>query len=66
MKVFKFGGASVGTAERIRTVGDILKDNANEKLLVVISAMGKTTNALEKVAEAFFAGDKDTALLLFK
>ena len=66
MKVFKFGGASVGTAERIRTVGDILKDNANEKLLVVISAMGKTTNALEKVAEAFFTGDKDTALLLFK
>jgi aspartate kinase len=66
MKVFKFGGASVATAERIKTVGDILKDNANEKLLVVISAMGKTTNALEKVAEAFFAGDKDTALLLFK
>lgn len=66
MKVFKFGGASVGTAERIRTVGDILKDNANEKLLVVISAMGKTTNALEKVAEAFFAGDKDSAISLFK
>ena len=66
MKVFKFGGASVATAERIRTVGDILKDNANEKLLVVISAMGKTTNALEKVAEAFFAGDKDSAISLFK
>jgi aspartate kinase len=66
MKVFKFGGASVSTAERIKTVGDILKNYANEKLLVVISAMGKTTNALEKVTEAFFAGDKDTALLLFK
>ena len=66
MKVFKFGGASVSTAERIQAVGDILKNYANEKLLVVISAMGKTTNALEKVAEAFFAGDKETALLLFK
>jgi aspartate kinase len=66
MKVFKFGGASVSTAERIKTVGDILKNYANEKLLVVISAMGKTTNALEKVTEAFFAGDNDTALLLFK
>src|SRR6476661_4109442 len=66
MKVFKFGGASVSTAERIRTVGEILKNYANERLLVVISAMGKTTNALEKVAEAFFAGDKDTALQLFR
>jgi aspartate kinase len=66
MNVFKFGGASVGTAERIKIVGDILKESAGEKLLVVISAMGKTTNALEKVAEAFFAGDKDTAILLFK
>jgi aspartate kinase len=50
MNVFKFGGASVGTAERIKIVGDILKESAGEKLLVVISAMGKTTNALEKVA----------------
>ncbi len=37
----------------------------SEKLLIVISAMGKTTNALEKVAEAFYAGDPAKALELF-
>ncbi|MEO8584265.1 MAG: aspartate kinase [Flavitalea sp.] len=65
MKVFKFGGASVSTLERIGKVRDILKSNPNEKILVVISAMGKTTNALEKVAEAFFDGKQEQALTLF-
>jgi aspartate kinase len=65
MKVFKFGGASVSTAERIQNVGSILKKYAGEKILVIVSAMGKTTNALEKVAEAFFAGKKQEALQLF-
>lgn len=66
MKVFKFGGASVSTAERVRNVGEILKQYQAGPLLVVISAMGKTTNALEKVVDAFFAGDKNTALELFE
>jgi aspartate kinase len=66
MKVFKFGGASVSTAERIRNVGEILREYAAEKLLVVVSAMGKTTNALEKVVEAFYSGDKEHALSLFQ
>jgi aspartate kinase len=66
MKVFKFGGASVSTAERIKNVGEILKEYSNEKLLVVISAMGKTTNALEKVVEAFYSGDQQQALELFQ
>lgn len=65
MKVFKFGGASVSTAERIRNVGSLLGKYRNEKLLVVISAMGKTTNALEKVVEAFYKGRKEEALHLF-
>lgn len=65
MKIFKFGGASVSTAERIRNVAQILKKYEDEKLLVVVSAMGKTTNALEKVAEAFYAGEKEKALQLF-
>ena len=59
MRVFKFGGASVSTAERIRNVGEIIKNYSNEKLLIVVSAMGKTTNALEKVVDAFHAGKKD-------
>lgn len=66
MKVFKFGGASVNSIERIGQVAAILKSMEKERLLVVISAMGKTTNALEKVAEAFFAGRTDESLQLFE
>ncbi|MFL5808997.1 MAG: aspartate kinase, partial [Flavisolibacter sp.] len=66
MKVFKFGGASVSTAEKIKNVGTILKKYQNEKLLVVISAMGKTTNALEKVVDAFYAGEQQKAIDLFQ
>ncbi len=66
MKVFKFGGASVNSVERIKNLAAILKNYSGEKLLIVISAMGKTTNALEKVTEAFFAGKKEEALQLFE
>ena len=66
MKVFKFGGASVNSIERINMVGNILKQFPNEKLLIVISAMGKTTNALEKVVEAFYHGNKEASLQLFE
>lgn len=57
MKVLKFGGASVRDAESIRNVARILSRYANESVCVVISAMGKTTNALEKVADAWFQQD---------
>lgn len=66
MKVFKFGGASVNSIDRVKNAGDILKGYPGEKLLVVISAMGKTTNALEKVVEAFYDNRKDDALALFE
>jgi aspartate kinase len=66
MKVFKFGGASVNNIDRIKMVGTILKQFSGEKLLIVISAMGKTTNALEKVVEAFYRGKKEEALQLFE
>jgi len=66
MKVFKFGGASISTAERIKNSGDILGSFKGEKILVIISAMGKTTNALEKVVDAFFDGRKEDALQLFE
>lgn len=66
MKVFKFGGASVNSVDRIKNVADILSNYKAQPLLVVISAMGKTTNALEKVTESFFTGDKDVALQLFE
>ena len=65
MKVFKFGGASVNSIDRIKNMAAILKGFSGERILVVVSAMGKTTNALEKVAEAFYAGRKEEALSLF-
>jgi aspartate kinase len=67
MQVYKFGGASVNSVERIKNLGHILQNRTdNEPLMVVISAMGKTTNALEKVAEVFFSGDNENALRLFE
>ena len=66
MFVFKFGGASINNIERIKNTSNIIRDNADQKLLVVVSAMGKTTNALEKIAEAYFDNRKDDALLLFE
>ena len=54
MQIFKFGGASVKDAAAIRNVAAILKSYANEKLVIVISAMGKTTNALEAITAAYF------------
>jgi aspartate kinase len=66
MKVFKFGGASVSSVERIQNVANIMKGYSDDKILVIVSAMGKTTNALEKVTDAFFAGNKEEALQLFE
>lgn len=54
MQVFKFGGASVKDSEGVKNVAEVLKQFPNEKICVVISAMGKTTNALENLANAFF------------
>src|SRR5579871_1453178 len=65
MKVFKFGGASASTIERIKHLPNIIRLFSGEKMLIVISAMGKTTNALEKVAEAFYDNKKEEALQLF-
>jgi len=61
IKVFKFGGASVKDAMGVRNVSTIIKKNLNSPLVVVISAMGKTTNALEKVAEAYYSGNNTIA-----
>lgn len=52
LKVFKFGGASLKDAASVRNVGQILQRYAHEKLVIIVSAMGKTTDALEKVVMA--------------
>ncbi|WMN12578.1 aspartate kinase [Marivirga salinae] len=49
MQVFKFGGASIKDAEAVRNMSDILKRFPDEKIIIVVSAMGKTTNALEEI-----------------
>lgn len=54
IKIFKFGGASVKDAAAVKNVASILKMFSGEKLVVVISAMGKTTNALEELHKARF------------
>ncbi|RPD43209.1 aspartate kinase [Chitinophaga barathri] len=64
MKVFKFGGASLETIERIQQVGKIIQSFPDDKLLVVISAMGKTTNELEKVAQNYFMRKREIAAQL--
>lgn len=65
MKIFKFGGASVNSVDRIKNLSSIIAAHKQDRLVIIISAMGKTTNGLEKVAEAFFKGDKEEALQLF-
>ncbi|HVG16161.1 MAG TPA: aspartate kinase [Chitinophagaceae bacterium] len=64
MKVFKFGGASISTAERIKNVGTIIS-SFDGPLVVVVSALGKTTNALEDVVTTFYKGERKEALELF-
>ncbi len=54
MKVFKFGGASIKDAESIKNVANIIQSFQEEDLAIVISASGKTTNALEEVVAAYY------------
>ncbi|WP_196895409.1 aspartate kinase [Aureivirga marina] len=54
MKVFKFGGASVKNAESVRNVGKILQHEGYENTLLVISAMGKMTNAFENIIDSYY------------
>ena len=59
MKVYKFGGASVKNADGVRNLRSIVSDE--EGLFVIVSAMGKTTNALEKVFAGVQTGDTTLA-----
>lgn len=60
MRVYKFGGASVKDANGVRNLKEIVAQSSDD-LLVVVSAMGKTTNALERVVAALAKGDEQTA-----
>jgi aspartate kinase len=65
MKIFKFGGASIQDADRIKNMANILQSFSSEKLVLVVSALGKTTNALELVADAHWQKDLTKAKELF-
>ncbi|MGZ3883193.1 MAG: aspartate kinase [Bacteroidia bacterium] len=64
MQVFKFGGASVKDAAAVKNVAGILKKYASGQTIVVVSAMGKTTNLLEELVGAYFykTGDPESIL----
>jgi len=59
MKIMKFGGTSVGTPERMRSIVDLI--NTDEKVIVVLSAMSGTTNALLEITEMLSSGNKTGA-----
>lgn len=61
MKVYKFGGASVRSAEGIKNILNIVS-NEPDQLFIVVSAMGKTTNAMEVVLDNFMKADKTSSL----
>ena len=54
MKIFKFGGASVKDADGVRNILSVLKYTGFKDTFIVVSAMGKTTNALENVVHSYF------------
>ena len=58
MKVYKFGGASVKDGSGIRNMAEIVSE-VSDNLVIVVSAFGKTTNALEKVLKAWINKDEN-------
>lgn len=64
MEVYKFGGASVCDAKSIQNMADLIKKADTEKLLVVISAMGKITNKLEALTKSYINNDGHAHQLL--
>ncbi len=61
MIVYKFGGASVKNADAVRNVAAIINSHKEGPLTVIISAMGKTTNMLEKLTETYFSGELEVS-----
>lgn len=64
MKVFKFGGASLKSAEAVHNMANILRKFPKDRIIVIVSAMGKTTNALEQLTEAYYYKKANVNVLL--
>src|ERR1700761_278766 len=63
MLVFKFGGASVKDANGIVNLAYVVKKFEGNQILIVVSAMGKTTNALEKLTKAYVNREDDLQVI---
>ena len=59
MRIFKFGGASVKDADGVKNVVEVLRQVGHEKTLMVVSAMGKTTNTMEAVVDTYFENESE-------
>ena len=59
MLVFKFGGASIKSAGAVKNIVEILQRYNEEKIVVVVSAMGKTTNAIERIIDHYTAAKSE-------
>jgi len=66
MLVFKFGGASVKSAEAVKNIVEILQRYGKEQIVVVVSAMGKTTNAIERIIDFYATGKSEELKQEFK
>jgi len=64
MRIYKFGGASVKDASGVKNVAQIIAERGKNDLLVVVSAMGKTTNSLEKLISAAYNKSAEVSELL--
>lgn len=64
IKVFKFGGASVKDAEAVRNIPNILSHYPDEALVIILSAMGKTTNHLESLVDAYYHSSDEKVNIL--
>ena len=65
MQIYKFGGASIATPERMETLLPVIQ-HAEQPVVVVVSALGKTTNALEVIVDKACKGSKEEAHTLAK
>lgn len=64
IKVFKFGGFAVSDAESVKNLAKIISSHTNNQILIIVSAMGKTTDALEKLCKAYVADSEDAHKIL--
>jgi len=65
MHIFKFGGASVKDANGVKNLFKVVKNKGNNNILVVVSAMGKSTNAFEQIVKAYLEKDKSLEKHIF-